>query len=102
MLSYEQLKREEAVLGKNGPFPEHGRERYEKWDAQVVMLEGQQAEIRRKIHQIDEEAGTIQLNGEWLSEEGRILALVRKTPKHEHILQEMNAIKKKNKKRNVP
>lgn len=95
MLSYERLKEEASVLEKDEPFPEHGRERYEKWETQVVVLEGQQAEIRRKIRQIEEDAGSDQANEAWLSEEGRILGLVRKTPKHEHLLQEVNEIKEK-------
>ncbi|WP_141603569.1 ATP-binding protein [Terrilactibacillus laevilacticus] len=90
LVSYHYLKNEEKIYQPKHPFPEQGIERFEKWKTKFVAFEGECAEINEKIKQLNIEMNTIKINDSLLSMEGRIVTLLKSTPKYEHACEQIS------------
>ncbi|MBM7646921.1 uncharacterized protein YhaN [Scopulibacillus daqui] len=94
MIKYNSLHEEEKQLPDIN-FPDQGIERLEKWQAQIVVLEGEKAEISKRIEQISLAVRQLNIDRKWLDNERNLLHLINKAPYCESLRQNIDMTKEK-------
>lgn len=95
MISYRTLNHDIEQMPSYQSFPENALDRFEKWQTQVIALEGEAAELARMVEQTEQSIGAIPLDQQWLSKERSIVSLIKKTPEYEHVVQELQVIQER-------
>ncbi|MFC7391668.1 AAA family ATPase [Scopulibacillus cellulosilyticus] len=92
--SYRSLREEEKLL-LGIRFPEEGLERFNKWQAQIIALEGEKAEIAKRIEQTSQVISQLSIDRLWLDNERKLLNVINKASFYESLYQNIDMTKEK-------
>ncbi|WP_226536513.1 ATP-binding protein [Fictibacillus halophilus] len=87
---YKQLNHELKAFGTIKPtFPENGIQRYEQWQKEVSLLNGEMQYIEDRLAKIDRDQQVLETDGRLLSYQKDIKQLFNKLPQYEHLQEQL-------------
>ncbi|TCP29286.1 uncharacterized protein YhaN [Scopulibacillus darangshiensis] len=95
IIAFQTINDELKQLIPQHTFPEKGLERFEKWQAQAIPLEGEIAEAARKIEQIDQTLTQQSFDEKWLAEERNLVTLIQKSRDMAYLKEDLQVLNEK-------
>jgi uncharacterized protein YhaN len=87
---YKQLNHELKSFGTiKLTFPENGIQRYEQWQKEVSLLNGEMQYIEDRLAKIDKDKQMLETDGRMLSYQKEIKQLFNKLPQYEHLQEQL-------------